>query len=854
MAHGQVCNISCSEGYENLGGPIQIECLATRAYDWVETTGVCAEKACHADSVPYMANVVDSSPCVGIPSGANCSPVCNSSYELLSQIKCTRGEFVMIPLVCIRTSDTEALDSAEVLLAELALVETSPDSGLTADWATGAGVQDAIVNVFGAALGLYSGQVHVLSMKDLNSDSESGIPTRRLTTQQGLWIKIMLQLADANNATALAESLAGLQAGGAILTSELVAALEAAGVGVPPGLATATLVVGTPEATSATLPVARWVATTPWSECSAGCGTGQQTRTVECLTGDLDLCNANAPPYYTMEAYMPDSQDCDRYASCPFDWTCPSGRDPVTGEGCDTQAAVVISALVVSFLIVFTCLLRYVRTTRAKKTSGTSRKSKKFDIDWTREDEDRGQGSATQQRARADTQLVIRPCHQAFHVGQGVEYWSRTAQAWLAAKVTDVRKPHFDAALNFSAPSYDLYVGAAGQAMPGVEMKDLRLPLAEGEPVSVFSHRHGRWYPAWIQKSTRGQADARPLYDVELEGALADDQGTYVRSELQRDPARHIGAPARAVRGDGLPALAALSRMPPKRLRRRYDEGDLVRLYRGADVGFVQAEVVREEPEQRPRAQDDDPRQLGRERGQSPRWSPRWSRAGSRDSQSSAWSRGGSRSPDGGRDGRSPGSRGGTGSDDEDVEGALGKTRRYDIGSQRHATVVVRLIGSDNDQEPSPSPRWAMARATAAWQWALDAAGAGALPEETAEAEVTVPDFLLWPATARRRGRGRMPRPSSPSRRGARESRSPSSAASSRRGHSRESRSPPSSPSRGGHDRGPRSPSSAPPTMWDWLFGPWASSADPSGSSAPTQGHRRSGVVGQVPEEVTIAI
>ena len=47
-----------------------------------------------------------------------------------------------------------------------------------------------------------------------------------------------------------------------------------------------------------------------------------------------------------MESYMPDSQRCEQYTACPFDWTCPSGLDPVMGDGCEAQASAVAVALV----------------------------------------------------------------------------------------------------------------------------------------------------------------------------------------------------------------------------------------------------------------------------------------------------------------------------------------------------------------------------------------------------------------------------------------------------------------------------------------------------------------------------
>jgi len=857
----QTCNVSCSvdDGYENLADPMSIECTATTAYAWVNTTGVCTEKACYADTVPFIPNVVDSSSCIDIASGAKCTPVCNSSYELHAPLNCTRGAFDMVPLVCVRTEDMEALDSAVGLVVEAALVGSSPGSDLTAKWAAGREQFEAIKGAFGAVLGLSTGQIYVSVVKGLNSDHQSGLPSRRLTTSHGLWMRLMFQVYPTNSEANIMGGLASLNADGGNFTSELAAALRDVDVVVPQGLTAATLVVGTPASTVATLPVARWVLRSNWSSCSTLCGKGEQTRVVECLTGFVELCNANAAPDYTQESFMPYSKDCEEYTSCPYDWTCPAGRDPVTGEGCESQASFVVGAIVVSFFIVCCCWIQYVRRMIVLPTRGfvgvrLGRHGRKVDIEWTRdegvvdkygkqkprlhynlgpdemaqfyENRERTPGLATlipqdgaedpigpvdldfsgtvdfeihlqvmtlardslvigkvfpdgetpygtgkskalvikngipawqigdecitgktnvadgykhelsvkystnedayilkvdgiveavRQGAvvdNVDTKLVLgtssaprndkfnelytdfeelriagievhplaergdeplfdgdideltwkeyrwnkdlgmmawfaydlsvetedaivkkqatarsppvpsieRPSatsssHTAFQKGQVVEYWSKTIHTWLPARIVDFKPVHFDKNLGINTINYNVYVVPAGQKIPDVEMKDLRLPLAEREPVSIFSQKHGRWFPAVVNKAM-SDLDPRLGCDVTLENQLADDGRTYVMSELQKDldeysrdkRARERAAgyvPARRSSQDeegnnvrehddeegGVPAL---KNMPSKRLRRRYTRGDLVSVYRGVEVGFLSAEVVRE--------------------------------------------------------------------------------------------------------------------------------------------------------------------------------------------------------------------------------------------------------------------
>ena len=122
---------------------------------------------------------------------------------------------------------------------------SSPDSGLTSEWVSGNEQWNAIKGAFSAVLGLSKHQIHVYTVAGLNSDYQSGLPARRLTTLQGLWMQLMVQMYPANNETTITDGLDSLNVGGGgNLTSELAVALRDAGVVVPQGLAAATLVVG----------------------------------------------------------------------------------------------------------------------------------------------------------------------------------------------------------------------------------------------------------------------------------------------------------------------------------------------------------------------------------------------------------------------------------------------------------------------------------------------------------------------------------------------------------------------------------------------------------------------------------
>ncbi|CAK0862188.1 unnamed protein product [Prorocentrum cordatum] len=155
----------------------------------------------------------------------------------------------------------------------------------------------------------------------------------------------MVQIYRASNLRTVTECLTSLNVDGDNITTELAAALQHASITVPPGLATATFSVGTPVSKDVAIPAARWEVRNDWSLCSTKCGVGVQTRRVHCFLGFNELCNFNPLPNYTQGSFMPDRRGCEMYRSWPYDRTCPSGPDPVTGKGraplggCDGLAA-----------------------------------------------------------------------------------------------------------------------------------------------------------------------------------------------------------------------------------------------------------------------------------------------------------------------------------------------------------------------------------------------------------------------------------------------------------------------------------------------------------------------------------
>jgi hypothetical protein len=319
-----------------------------------------------------------------------------------------------------------------------------------------------------------------------------------------------------------------------------------------------------------------------------------------------------------------------------------------------------------------------------------------------------------------DMRSAVSASHLAFQKGQNVEYWSKTIRTWLPARIVESKRVYFDQILEISMAHYDIYVVSATQMVPDVEMRDLRLPLSEGESVSVFSQKHGKWFPASINRSML-ELDPRLGYGVKLEDELTVDGETRVKTELQRDLdaySRDKGARERASRGYTTPrrgsqseegnsmpgqcaeqsSMPALKNMSSKRLRRRYARGDPVSVYRGVDVGFIKAEVVREVDlaEQGPSAETEQTIRADKAAFSSPRYrtSPtlELERELDRILAGMPADKGARRLPGGFREASPRGAREVSGS-----RRSSSASRRPISSDHRHATVVIRLVGGSRE-------------------------------------------------------------------------------------------------------------------------------------------------------------
>mmetsp|Transcript_118677 Transcript_118677/g.343242 ORF Transcript_118677/g.343242 Transcript_118677/m.343242 type:complete len:1209 (-) Transcript_118677:133-3759(-) len=136
-----------------------------------------------------------------------------------------------------------------------------------------------------------------------------------------------------------------------------------------------------------------------------------------------------------------------------------------------------------------------------------------------------------------------------YHEGEHVEYFSATLNRWLGATV------HIKTNPTTSTIRYDANITATRQHRADVPLEDLRRPLRKNEAVEVYSRRKGAWTPAVISPN---QLTGSTNFGVELEFMGAAGQ---------------------------------VDKVPAAKVRRRYVEGQTVKVYRGCYPGWVSAKV-----------------------------------------------------------------------------------------------------------------------------------------------------------------------------------------------------------------------------------------------------------------------
>jgi hypothetical protein len=287
---------------------------------------------------------------------------------------------------------TSVLEFEFVLVSNLSLDD---DGGLTTAW--GQTVSSELEASVAAAIEVDPSQVFAMSFDDVQA-SRRLHGGRRLSdggSTYGFRVGLVLNVYPQDvypNSSALLGRIADLgtpdSAASGAFVGELESQLSASGSAIPDGLGSAVTWTSTPEEGTAILTQAFWIAASDWGECSSTCGEGQQTRTVVCSNGNEYLCNANSPPSFDQELFMPDVRQCHQHTACPFDWTCPGGPDANTGEGCEQQREVVYASVGgVAAVLLAVGILFGARRRRARQARQQAAKASHvvFDLDVPRE-------------------------------------------------------------------------------------------------------------------------------------------------------------------------------------------------------------------------------------------------------------------------------------------------------------------------------------------------------------------------------------------------------------------------------------------------------------------------------------
>jgi len=144
--------------------------------------------------------------------------------------------------------------------------------------------------------------------------------------------------------------------------------------------------------------------------------------------------------------------------------------------------------------------------------------------------------------------------------GQSLEYYSPTRKTWLQAQVENCRPQQHSTVA--SETLLDLKLG--DKFRPSICIAQVRFPLKQGELCEFYSAIDKRWVKAVVTGAQKSFA-TRSGYCVRLLEA------------------------AGAGRVD---RLTEIPNLPADRLRRRFEPGSLVEVYRGVEEGWVMAVVV----------------------------------------------------------------------------------------------------------------------------------------------------------------------------------------------------------------------------------------------------------------------
>jgi len=530
-------------------------------------------------------------------------------------------------------------------------------STLTIEWASEQVNMNALTSALATSLGLQPHQVLIQSIVALSSPSrrlqrspfmlptprdaiiaelslqeasgEAGAAGRELASTaslEGFKINFIVNMSATDNIAAVEAGIAALSAPSspayAAFVTNLQQELTQRGIVLPDALNTLTLMPSSAVVQNGyVMAISEWLIATAWGICPTTCGESTKTREIFCSSGNEAACNqtGTAPPI---------AMPCEDYTECPFDPLCPINKGD--GSDCGTQNMAVAGTSGALFIFICGPLCCWCRVKCKRPKQGWKRLKRGKWAKWKRQDKNevedadgkihiiwdignekinelegnqqmledgalgeedgapaiRDVAQASEGEDMADLTLMIdsNPTspkrgdkdHEdgdgeiidvdeyaatnfsginavAYENGQRVEYYSNTHKQWLTAVIAGA-----------DGEEFVLGIGARGQQRRGISIDYLRPPFQDGEAISVFSLNRKQWSPCEVSGA---------------HGVSASEMGYKVR---------HL---EETLSNDGGPV-----RVPSNQLRRRFSPGDLVEVFRGPFMGWVDDTVEEELP------------------------------------------------------------------------------------------------------------------------------------------------------------------------------------------------------------------------------------------------------------------
>jgi len=170
--------------------------------------------------------------------------------------------------------------------------------------------------------------------------------------------------------------------------------------------------------------------------------------------------------------------------------------------------------------------------------------------------------------------------------GDVVEYFSQTNQHWIRATIKAIMCKEGKGGA--TEVTYDVRVGK-GQTRANVDVHLLRPPLTADEPCDFFDIRNDEWIEAFVSRATPASSTTLG-YMIRLHRDKDRSDDVAPGHEEQYEEFEESGSVY-------VSQNVTIPSVPASRLRRRFPEGALVRLYRSAELGWVNATVHYDEDE-----------------------------------------------------------------------------------------------------------------------------------------------------------------------------------------------------------------------------------------------------------------